>query len=129
MGMCGSNFHCRQAAFVPNMCNPGIDDLYGFQAVIDDVGAAQLNGECMMPYNYQGSGQSLVRSRHPGGANCAMADGSVRFISDFIESGTLLLTEDAFIDNIPSDQTTAAMLGTWQRLNIPRDGWAVEQEY
>jgi len=132
MGMCGSNIHCRHAAFVPNLCSPGIDDVYEFQKIIDDVGEPRLNAECMMPCKSGGcdaSGQSLVRSRHPGGANCAMADGSVRFISDFIESGTLYASEDGMIDDTPSDQTAPAVLGTWQRLNISRDGYALEHEY
>jgi prepilin-type N-terminal cleavage/methylation domain-containing protein/prepilin-type processing-associated H-X9-DG protein len=132
MGMCGSNLHCRHAAFVPNLCSPGIDDVYEFQKIINDVGEPQLNAECMMPCKGGGcdaSGQSLVRSRHPGGANCAMADASVRFISDFIESGTLYATEDGLIDNTPTDQTTPAVLGTWQRLNISRDGYSIDHDY
>jgi prepilin-type processing-associated H-X9-DG protein len=132
MGMCGSNLHCRHAAFVPNLCSPGIDDVYEFQKIINDVGEPQLNAECMMPCKGGGcdaSGQSLVRSRHPGGANCAMADASVRFISDFVESGTLYQTEDGLIDDKPSDQTTSTALGTWQRLNISRDGYSIERDY
>lgn len=132
MGMCGSNLHCRAAGFVPNQCSPAIDDVYEFQKIRDDVGDPQLKAECMMPdTNTNFSGQSLVRSRHPGGANCAMADASVRFISDFIETGQLL--EDGLIDGPPvdsnSDDTTPAMLGTWQRLNIARDGYAIEKDY
>lgn len=132
MGMCGSNLHCRHAAFVPNLCSPGIDDVYEFQKIINDIGEPQLNAECMMPCKGGGcdaSGQSLVRSRHPGGANCAMADASVRFISDFVESGTLYQTEDGLIDDKPSDQTTSTALGTWQRLNISRDGYSIERDY
>jgi prepilin-type processing-associated H-X9-DG protein len=130
MGMCGSNFHCRHAAFVPNLCTPRIDDVMGATDIIKDIGTSQLMSQCMMPQDgLDMSGQSLVRSLHSGGANCAMADASVRFISDFIDSGTLYQTEDGYIDDKPSDQTTTAMLGTWQRLNIPRDGYAIEHEY
>src|SRR4029079_13149999 len=105
---------------------------YEFQKIINDIGEPTLMAECMMPCKGSGcdaSGQSLVRSRHAGGANCAMVDASVRFISDFIESGTLYASEDGFIDDQPTDQTTATVLGTWQRLNIPRDGYAIEHEY
>jgi prepilin-type processing-associated H-X9-DG protein len=130
MGMCGSNFHCRQAAFVPNMCSPGIDDVMGVGAIITAVGQPRLQSECMMPDpGVEYSGQSLVRSTHSGGANCAMADASVRFISDFIDSGTLLNSEDSYIDDKPTDQTTPTMLGTWQRLNLPRDGYEIDKDY
>jgi len=130
MGMCGSNFHCRQAAFVPNLCTPKIDDIKGADQLIAEMGQEQLKADCMMPQDgLDLSGQSLVRSKHPGGANCALADASVRFISDFIDSGTLPSSEDGFIDDRPSDQTTSTMLGTWQRLNIPRDGYVIDKEY
>ncbi|HEX4414776.1 MAG TPA: DUF1559 domain-containing protein, partial [Lacipirellulaceae bacterium] len=132
MGMCGSNFHCRQAAFVPNLClSPNnVDDVYGGPSLANGL----LAPECMAPDpTTNASGQSLVRSRHPGGANCAMADASVRFISDFIESGTLATSEDGYIDNkcngSPCDQTMATSLGTWQRLNIPRDEFAIQYDY
>jgi prepilin-type N-terminal cleavage/methylation domain-containing protein/prepilin-type processing-associated H-X9-DG protein len=134
MGMCGSNLHCRHAAFVPNLCTPKIDDVQGADQVIAEVGEPNLNAMCMMPQNgLDASGQSLVRSLHPGGANCALADGSVRFITDFIDSGSLVDCEDGYIDNVskcnPSDQTSATVLGTWQRLNIPRDGYTIDKEY
>ena len=73
---------------------------------------------------------SDARTKHSsGGANCAMADASVRFISDFIDSGTLITNEDGYIDLKPGDQTTATALGTWQRLNLSRDGYAIDKEY
>jgi prepilin-type N-terminal cleavage/methylation domain-containing protein/prepilin-type processing-associated H-X9-DG protein len=130
MGMCGSNLHCRQAAYVPNLCTPQIDDVQGADTIIADVGLEQIKSQCMMPQpGLDMSGQSLVRSMHPGGANCAMADASVRFISDFIESGTLGTNEDGYIDNKPSDQTSSTALGTWQRLNLPRDDYAIQYDY
>lgn len=130
MGMCGSNFHCRHAGFVPNLCSPGIDDVYEYQKIVDDVGESTLNQECMMPCRSSGcdaSGQSLVRSLHPGGANAAMADASVRFISDFIESGSSL--GDGLIDDNPPGEMDPAVFRTWQRLNVSRDGYAIETEY
>jgi prepilin-type N-terminal cleavage/methylation domain-containing protein/prepilin-type processing-associated H-X9-DG protein len=130
MGMCGSNLHCRHAAFVPNLCTPFIDDVMGESTFVPEIGDQQLKAMCMMPQTgLDMSGQSLVRSAHSGGANCAMADASVRFISDFIESGTLAATEDGYIDNKPSDQTTSTALGTWQRLMLPRDDYAIQYDY
>jgi prepilin-type N-terminal cleavage/methylation domain-containing protein/prepilin-type processing-associated H-X9-DG protein len=137
MGMCGSNFHCRQAAFVPNLCT-GDDDVFEAGKLVAEVGQAQLEMECMLPCYPDAacalSGQSLVKSRHPGGANCAMADASVRFIGDFVQSGRLLESEDGLIDAPPSDtsgdnQITPDVLGTWQRLNISQDGHAVDSDY
>jgi prepilin-type processing-associated H-X9-DG protein len=131
MGMCGSNFHCRQAGFVPNLCSPGVDDVFGGTTLVANNNT-QLQLECMVPDGGTNlSGQSLVRSRHPGGANCAMADGSVRFISDFIESGSLGGTERGYVKfySATVDQTSSTSLGTWQRLNIPRDDYAIQYEY
>ena len=48
--------------------------------------------------------QQTARSLHPGGVNVCLADGSVRFISDFVELGT-------DINN----------LGVWDKLNLSND--------
>lgn len=56
--------------------------------------------------------QQTVRSLHASGANVALADGSVRFISDFIELG--------------SDGTPPSCLGVWDRLNLSYDGLPVD---
>jgi prepilin-type N-terminal cleavage/methylation domain-containing protein/prepilin-type processing-associated H-X9-DG protein len=128
MGMCGSNFHCRHAGFVPNLCTPKIDDVYEKKKIFDDVGEARLLMECMMPDpDVDASGQSLVRSRHPGGANCAMADASVRFISDFIESGTTL--GGGAINDDPIGEMDESEFLTWQRLNVSRDSYPINSEY
>ncbi len=52
--------------------------------------------------------QQTVRSMHSGGGYCCFADGSVRWISDFVQTGT--------------DQ---ANLGVWDRLNLSSDGQTV----
>lgn len=128
MGMCGSNLHCRHAGYVPNVCTPRIDDVQGATDIIAEIGAQQLMAQCMMPQdNLDQSGQSLVRSMHPGGANCALADASVRFISDFIESGSTL--GDGLIDDSSPGETDPAYFRTWQRLNVSRDGFPIDTEY
>lgn len=140
MGMCGSSFHCRhiQLSAAINSCNVGDDDIYGAQDIIDDVGEGTLRAECMRPEPGSsgggwgggiGSGQSSVRSVHPGGAMVAMADASVRFISDFIDNGSLSAQSFGFcIANGAPEDITDARFGVWQRLNASNDGKTVTLE-
>jgi len=52
--------------------------------------------------------QQAPRSMHAGGVNVCLADGSVRFISDYIELGT--------------NGTPPGCLGVWDKLNLSNDG-------
>jgi prepilin-type N-terminal cleavage/methylation domain-containing protein/prepilin-type processing-associated H-X9-DG protein len=68
---------------------------------------AALNMAC-----WDGNGpnwQQAARSMHPGGVNVAMCDGSVRFISDFVELGT-----------------SSSNLGVWDKLNLSNDGFSID---
>jgi prepilin-type N-terminal cleavage/methylation domain-containing protein/prepilin-type processing-associated H-X9-DG protein len=56
--------------------------------------------------------QQASRSMHAGGVNVCLADGSVRFISDFIELGT--------------NGTPPACLGVWDKLNLSNDGLPID---
>jgi prepilin-type processing-associated H-X9-DG protein len=124
MGMCGSNIHCRHASLAINSCGGYDDDLQGADQVIAEVGEGTLKAECMMPQaGLDMSGQSVVRSRHPGGAHAAMADGSVHFLSDFIDAGKI--NGDGLIDwnlnqGAPTinDEAHPDNFRVWQRLNI-----------
>ena len=106
----------------PNSCVPGDEDLADNTAVIKDIGKDNLISECMMPYDSSSwgySAQTVVRSRHPGGAHFALCDGSVRFITDNIQSATAGSGVD--ISN------NGALFGVWQRLNSSNDGFVLDQ--
>ncbi len=124
MGLCGSNFHCRHASLPINSCGGFDDDVFGVGDIYEDVGAATLAAECMQPdKGVNASGQSVARSLHPGGANVAMADGSVHYLSDFIETGELAVA--GFIGDNPDD-ILPEVFGVWPRLNVASDGLIVK---
>lgn len=126
MGMCGSNFHCRHAGLPINSCGGFDDDVFGVSDIYADVGRNTLASECMQPdESVNASGQSVVRSVHPGGAHTAMADGSVHFLSDFIETGELQV--GGYIGQDPDD-TLPEVFGVWPRLNVAADGYEVQLE-
>lgn len=128
MGMCGSNFHCRHA-FNPahgiNDCQDGTDDIYGAGKI--GVDRSTLLAECMTAFDWGASAQSTVRSLHVGGAFAAFADGSVHFLSDFIDVGGV--QTGAFIGDGPAGPDGAPRdinqlyFGVWQRLNAASDGY------
>jgi prepilin-type N-terminal cleavage/methylation domain-containing protein/prepilin-type processing-associated H-X9-DG protein len=127
MGMCGSNLHCRHASSSINGCLDD-DDLFGGDDVIADVGEGALRAECMMPAKgLNMSGQTIVRSRHPGGAMVAMCDGSARFVTDFIDQGNIQ------VYGYVSDQRPQDLLPDnfrlWQRLLVSRDGFDTNGEF
>ena len=53
--------------------------------------------------------QQTARSMHASGVNVCMVDGSVHFISDFVETGT-----------------NAQNLGIWDKLNLSNDGFPID---
>lgn len=97
----------------PNACIPGGDGIFGCSRLKAALGGEEgLLRDCMPCDDI--AGQGGVRSMHNGGAFCGFADGSVHFISDFIDKGTMW-------DLIPADYHT------WQRLNASGDQQVVDQ--
>lgn len=117
LGACGASVLCLHASHLllsPNSCTPGDDDIQNAQTIISTVGEDVLKRECMYPYEYGASSQAGTRSQHPGGVNVAMADASVRFIDNYIETG---VTPPVF-EYDPGYPNT---FGVWQRLNLSQD--------
>lgn len=121
MQMVGSNLlsqHGANYGVGPNDCSPGTDDLRDNVAIIAEAGEDALRAECMLPYpssSWNVSAQTVARSKHVGGIFAAMCDGSVQFISDFVDAGRQT-------DGLRCDP---AVFGIWQRLNCPDDGHLV----
>ena len=89
MGTAGASclfaFGFHQDAMCPNACNPNSDDILGCCYLEGtDPGIDQLQAECMTCHCGSNNAQATVRSKHLNGAFTAFADGSVHFISDYI---------------------------------------------
>jgi len=121
MGMIGSNLlgqHGSNGNHGPNPCQPGVDDLRDNPAIIADAGADALISECMLPFestSWNVSVQTAVRSKHVGGVFAAMCDGSVQFISDFVDVGD----QGGGLSCLPEN------FGVWQRYFCPDDGYVI----
>jgi prepilin-type processing-associated H-X9-DG protein len=102
----------------PNCNETNSDDSRNCSDVQASVGgAAQLIQLGMSCYNGNFPDiQQAARSLHPSGVNVCLADGSVRFISDFIELGV----------RANSPATEPSILGVWDRLNLSNDGYPID---
>lgn len=92
----------------PNDSSESSDDISGcLDTILEEGGSGGVELLAMEKMSCRFSrttgGQGGVRSRHPGGVNAAMADGSIRFIEDGIET---------------SEQCCSA----WDRLILSNDG-------
>jgi hypothetical protein len=97
----------------PNACNDNADDFKGCSYLKStSPGNATLLDRCMTCIAANTNNQATTRSVHQGGVFVAMADGSVQFISDFIQLGT------------STDQNMAV----WDRLNAANDGLVISAE-
>ena len=123
---CGSSTHCHHAVQLGqtvNNCVPGVDLTVNSPDIIAAVGKETLLAECMDLYAGGGSDaaiRSTVRSLHPGGAMVAMADGSVHFISDFIDKGSY---GSIFNDAYTAVYRDPSKFRIWERLNVSNDAY------
>jgi len=70
----------------PNARNDNADDIDGCSQLVAEVGYQRLRDQRMTCWTPCPSWQATARSVHYGGVHIALADGSVRFVSDHIAS-------------------------------------------
>lgn len=107
----------------PNPCNIGSDNIQGCQDIYSSIGEGSALAECMSCNHLVNdlTSQGVVRSRHPGGIHACFTDGSVHFISDFIQRSNIFDLRPNRIDNDPE-----TFLGVWQRLNTSADSLLID---
>lgn len=106
--------HGSNNAIGPNDCSQGSDSIANCGRVQTDVGDATLLAECIPCDDVGGNLQGGVRSSHVGGAFVCFVDGSVHFISDFVDKGTVW-------------EVDPNQYHTWQRLCVSGDEQVVDQ--
>jgi prepilin-type N-terminal cleavage/methylation domain-containing protein/prepilin-type processing-associated H-X9-DG protein len=91
---------------------PDVWNFYGGGASPGGAKVAALGMSCAGSAGGKANWQQTSRSMHAGGVNTCMADGSVRFISDYIALGT--------------DGTPPGCLAVWDFLNLSADGESIQ---
>lgn len=104
----------------PNSCTDNGDDILDCSELTTKAGGlATTRAECMT-CQAVATHAGTLRSRHPGGVHVTMADGSVHWISNYIEKGTGL-----YWSNSDTPSLTTQFL-CWQRLCTSQDGQVVD---
>ncbi|HPM81320.1 MAG TPA: DUF1559 domain-containing protein [Candidatus Anammoximicrobium sp.] len=92
--------------------DPTFDDLFGLNRNVREVTAAQFDAEV----HYARPG-----SRHPGGFNVTLCDGSVHWMAETVDYGiyAVLMTSRGDRANDPSRPASTIAYPTWQLLRSP----------
>ena len=97
----------------PNASQDNSDDIWACDAIEAALGGSAVVAQMGMGCYANGSNrQSTARSLHVGGVNVCMADGSVVFISDYIDTNTTTVNGER-------------VFSTWDRLILSNDGQPV----
>ena len=104
----------------PNACNTGSDNILDCASIVLALGQDTLLRECMDCCDGCTGTQGGARSAHAGGIHVCLADGSVHFISDTIETSSLWDLDPDYLNGHPAE------FKAWQRLNASADGQIVD---
>jgi len=98
----------------PNCAYPNSDDMVSGAALRNAYTAEALQNEGLpVAYVDYPNWQQGTRSTHAGGVNAALADGSVRWVDDYVDVNG-------------SVYTTPPVLSLWDRLNASADGLPID---
>jgi prepilin-type N-terminal cleavage/methylation domain-containing protein/prepilin-type processing-associated H-X9-DG protein len=101
----------------PNDCTPGSDSITNCTKAEGDIGGKpSMEDACMSCDGVTGNIQAGVRSMHAGGAMVCFVDGSVHFISDFVDT----------VASTSNPMVSPAEYRVWQRLCASGDDQVVD---